>query len=131
MASPNPELHKGPGNPVTIDIEKATIQNNNYREVIYTGKLQLVLMSLSEGEEIGYEVHPDHDQFIRVEAGIGFAVIADKTYQLKDGAAVVIPAGIMHNIINLSAEKMKLYTIYSPSEHPPDLIQQTKPNHSI
>lgn len=111
-----------------IELEKRTLENENYREVLFTGpKSQLVLMSLQPGEEIGMEVHDDHDQFIRVEAGNGKAVMDGEEFDLADGSAVVIPAGAEHNIVNTSeSDKLKLYTIYSPPEHADGTVHVTK-----
>ena len=109
-------------------IEKDTLDNENFRKVIYTAKhSQLVLMSLLPKEEIGMEVHIDHDQFFRFEAGIGLVIIDGNQYEVKDGDAVIVPAGSEHNVINTSSdEKLKLYTIYSPAEHKDGTIHETK-----
>jgi mannose-6-phosphate isomerase-like protein (cupin superfamily) len=109
------------------NIEKDTLENKNFRKVLYTAKnSQLVLMSLKPGEEIGMEVHT-LDQFLRIEAGEGKAVLDGKEHNIKDGTAVVVPAGINHNFINTSAtEDLKLYTIYSPPEHKDGVIRATK-----
>ena len=111
------------------DIEKLTINNTNYRKVLYTTKnTQLVLMSLKPGEEIGEETH-NGSQFLRFEAGQGKAVMGDKEVAVKDGSAVVVPQGMNHNIINTSSsEDLKLYALYSPPQHEDSLIQQDKPN---
>lgn len=110
------------------NIEKETLENNNFRRVLYTGKnSQLVLMSLKPQEEIGMEVHPDNDQFFRFEKGEGKCVIDGHEYALKDGSAIVVPAGAEHNIINISqTEDLKLYTIYSPAHHKDGIIRATK-----
>ncbi|MFH1392525.1 MAG: cupin domain-containing protein [bacterium] len=110
------------------NIEKDTLENNNFRKVLYTAKhSQLVLMSLEPKEEIGAEIHNNLDQFIRVEAGAGLAILDGAEHQIADGSAIVIPAGTNHNIINSSGtEKLKLYTIYSPPEHLDKIIRQTK-----
>ena len=101
------------------NIEKATLENNNFRKVLYTGKhSQLVLMSLKPSEEIGMEVHEANDQFFRFEKGQGKCIIDGNEYEITDGSAVVVPAGAQHNIINVSdSEELKLYTIYSPAHH--------------
>lgn len=114
----------------TKNLESDTIQNENYRKVIYTGKnQQLVLMSLKPNDFIHMETHEIQDQFIRVESGIGKAMIGDNTFELEDGSCVIIPAGFSHKIINLSSiNPLKLYTIYSPPEHPDGLIQQFNPD---
>jgi mannose-6-phosphate isomerase-like protein (cupin superfamily) len=111
----------------STDIEQATLDNGHFRHVLFTGpKSQLVLMALQPGEEIGKETHPDTDQFIRVEAGEGKAVIDGQEFRLHDGSAVVIPAGAEHNVTNTGSTPLKLYTIYSPPEHPDGTIHHTK-----
>jgi mannose-6-phosphate isomerase-like protein (cupin superfamily) len=110
------------------DIEEKTANNRNFRTVLYTtSRCQLVVMNIRPKEDIGSEVHEDVDQFIRVETGEGKAVLDGKEYRLRDGSAVVIPAGVEHNIVNTSAdEDMKLYTIYTPPEHPDGTVHKTK-----
>ncbi|MBU0546903.1 MAG: cupin domain-containing protein [Patescibacteria group bacterium] len=110
------------------NIEKDTLENNNFRKVLYTGKhSQLVLMSLAPKEEIGMEVHEENDQFFRFEKGQGKCVIDGNEYEVSDGSAVVVPAGAQHNIINISdIEELKLYTIYSPAHHKDGIIHSTK-----
>ena len=110
------------------NIEKATLENRNYRKVLYTSKhSQLVLMSLKPNEEIGMEVHPDNDQFFRFEKGQGKCVIDGNEYEVRDGSAVVVPAGARHNVINISdTEELKLYTIYSPAHHKDGVVRTTK-----
>jgi mannose-6-phosphate isomerase-like protein (cupin superfamily) len=110
------------------DIEKKTLENNYFREVLFTGPFsQLVVMALQAGEEIGTETHDDVDQFIRVEAGHGKAILDGEEIELADGTAVVIPAGTEHNVVNISTtEALKLYTIYSPAEHPDGTVHKTK-----
>ncbi len=110
------------------NIEKETLANKNFRRVLYTGKhSQLVLMSLKPKEEIGMEVHPDNDQFFRFEKGQGKCIIDGNEYELKDGSAIVVPAGAEHNIINISeTDDLKLYTIYSPAHHKDGIVRQTK-----
>ncbi len=112
----------------TTNIEKDTLENNNFRKVLYTGKhSQLVLMSLAPKEEIGMEVHEENDQFFRFEKGQGRCIIDGNEYELKDGTVVVVPAGAQHNIINTSdAEELKLYTIYSPAHHKDGIVRATK-----
>lgn len=113
---------------ISFDIEKETLENQNFRRVVYTAKhSQLVLMSLKPGEEIGLEVHPDNDQFFRFEKGEGKCFINGSEYAVKDGFAVVVPAGAQHNIINTSADtELKLYTIYSPAHHLDGVVRATK-----
>lgn len=110
------------------NIEKDTLENENFRKVIFTAEnMQLVLMSIEPNDEIGEEMHEDVDQFIRIEKGSGKAILNGEEYEIMDGSSVVIPAGVRHNIINSSAEeKLKLYTIYSPPEHRDGVIHQTK-----
>ena len=110
------------------NIEAATLENNYFRKVLYTGKnSQLVLMSLKPGEEIGLEVHTENDQFFRFEQGQGRCVIDGNEYAVADGSAVIVPAGAEHNIINVSAtEDLKLYTIYSPAHHKDQIVRKTK-----
>jgi len=110
------------------NIEELTLQNTNFRKVLYTGThSQLVLMSLKVGEDIGVEVHNDVDQFFRFESGEGKVIMNGVEHMVKDGSAVVIPAGMEHNIINTSqTEDLKLYTIYSPANHPDGTVHVTK-----
>jgi mannose-6-phosphate isomerase-like protein (cupin superfamily) len=110
------------------DIETKTLENTKFREVLFTAPhVQLVVMSLRPGEEIGLETHDDVDQFIRVEAGTGVALLDGKEYALGDGVAVVIPAGTSHNVVNTSkTAPLQLYTLYSPPEHPDGTVHETK-----
>lgn len=112
----------------SIDIEKKTVENDNYREVLFTApNLQLVIMSLKPGEEIGMETHDHGDQFFRVEAGEGEAILDGKKHKLTDGSIVIIPEKVEHNIINTSADKdLKVYTIYTPPEHKEGVVHKTK-----
>ena len=109
------------------NIENDTLENKDFRRVLYTAKnSQLVLMNLQANEEIGEEIH-DLDQFIRIEAGQGLAVIDGGAHRLSDGSAVIIPAGTKHNVINVSdTEELKLYTLYSPPEHRDGTVHRTK-----
>lgn len=110
------------------NIEKDTLENSNFRKVLYTGKnSQLVLMSLKPKEEIGMEVHMENDQFFRFEKGEGKCIIDGNEYDLKDGVAIVVPSGAQHNIINTSeTEDLKMYTIYSPAHHKDGIVRVTK-----
>jgi len=110
------------------NIEKDTLENSNFRKVLYTGKhCQLVLMSLKPMEEIGMEVHADNDQFFRFEAGQGKCIIDGNEYALTDGSVIIVPAGAEHNIINVSeTEDLKLYTLYSPAHHKDGVVRATK-----
>ena len=111
-----------------INIEKKSLENEYFREVLFTGPhSQLVVMSIAPDDDIGMETHKDVDQFFRVEEGIGRAILNGKEYDLEDGSAVVIPAGTEHNIINRSKSKpLKVYTIYSPPNHPHGTIHKDK-----
>lgn len=110
------------------NIENDTLENGNFRKVLYTGKnSQLVLMNLKPKEEIGMEVHGGNDQFFRFEKGEGRCIIDDNEYDLKDGVAIIVPAGAKHNIINTSeTEDLKMYTIYSPAHHQDGIVRNTK-----
>ena len=113
---------------ICIKIEEATLENVNFRKVLYTSKhSQLVLMSLKPKEEIGMEVHEENDQFFRFEKGQGKCIIDGNEYEVGDGVAVVVPVGAQHNIINTSeTEDLKLYTIYSPAHHKDGIVRTTK-----
>lgn len=109
------------------DIEEATIANNDFRRVLYTGEhLQLVLMSLAPGEEIGEETHEDRDQFFRFEEGEGVVVIDGKENEVEDNFAVIVPAGACHNVKNTGEEPLQFYTLYGPPEHKDRTVHQTK-----
>ena len=110
------------------NIEKETLENKNFRKVLYTAKhCQLVLMTLAPSEEIGMEVHPDNDQFFRFEKGEGKVIIDGNEYEVKDGTAVIVPAGSQHNVINTSKkDTLNLYTIYSPAHHIDGIVRATK-----
>ncbi|MFA5155125.1 MAG: cupin domain-containing protein [Patescibacteria group bacterium] len=110
------------------NIEKATLENNYFRKVLYSGKhSQLVLMSLKPNEEIGLEIHSENDQFFRFEQGQGKCLIDGNEYLVEDGSAIIVPAGAEHNIINISeTEELKLYTIYSPAHHKDQIVRLTK-----
>ena len=109
-------------------IEEETLKNTDFRRVLYTGKYsQLVLMCLEPKEEIGMETHEAVDQFFRFEKGKGKIVIDQTEYKVKNGDAVIVPAGAKHNVINTSKKrKLRLYTIYSPPEHIDKTIRKTK-----
>lgn len=110
------------------NIEALSLQNENFRQVLYTTKnFQLVLMCLQPGEEIGEEIHASNDQFFRIESGAGQAVMNGHEYLLTDGVVVIVPAGQKHNIINTSnSEDLKLYTLYAPPHHRDQVIHETK-----
>jgi mannose-6-phosphate isomerase-like protein (cupin superfamily) len=109
-------------------IEKETKKNSDFRRVLYTGKYsQLVLMNLKPMEEIGIETHPNIDQFFRFEEGEGKVIIDGVEHKVKDGDAVIVPAGAKHNVVNTSKKsELKLYTIYSPPEHQDKVVRHTK-----
>lgn len=115
------------------NIEEATTKNSTFRTVLFTGKtMQLTVMSIGPGEEIGLEVHDHIDQFLRVEQGSAKVVMGaskdtlDETHELADDWAVIVPAGTWHNVINTGNGPLKLYSIYSPPEHPPGTVHATK-----
>lgn len=110
-----------------INIEEKTLENENFREVLFTGPhSQLVVMSLLPNEDIGTEIH-DVDQFFRIESGEGKTMLDGEEHPISDGTAIVVPAGTEHNIINTSSDKkLKLYTIYSPPNHKDKTVHKTK-----
>ncbi len=110
------------------NIEDMTLDNDNFRKVLYTGPhSQLVLMNLKPGEEIGMEVHTENDQFFRFEQGEGKVVIDGNEYSVADGSAIVVPAGAEHNVMNTSeSDELRLYTIYSPAHHKDGIVRKTK-----
>lgn len=114
--------------PFKADIEDLTLKNRNYRKVIYTtDTFQLVLMSLKPEEEIGFEQHPGRTQFFRIESGDGLIIVGSTEYNVTDGDVVVVPPNARHNVVNTSAkDRLQLYTIYAPPEHPPGTVQKDK-----
>jgi mannose-6-phosphate isomerase-like protein (cupin superfamily) len=115
------------------DIERTTVENATFRTVVFTGEhTQLTVMRLAPGEDIGREVHPNLDQFIRVEQGAGRAELGstedrvDETYDVEDDWAIVVPAGVWHNVVNTGTGELKLYSLYSPPEHPAETVHRTK-----
>jgi len=109
------------------DIEKLTLGNTDFRRVLYTGEhLQLVLMTLKPGEEIGEEVHGDKDQFFRFESGTGEVRINDVANPVEDGIAVIVPAGAKHNVVNTGDEPLTMYTVYGPPDHKDRTVHRTK-----
>ncbi|GAB1406401.1 cupin domain-containing protein [Thermomonas brevis] len=109
------------------NIEKRTKENDDFRRVLYTGKhIQLVLMTLQPGEDIGEEVHPDIDQFFRIEKGEGRVEIDGVAHEVEDDDAIIVPAGARHNIVNSGSKPLKLYTLYAPPEHKDGVVQATK-----
>lgn len=109
------------------NIEERTVENQDFRRVLYTGhNLQLVLMTLQPGDEIGEEVHEDRDQFFRIEEGSGVVDIDGVPNEVSDDFAVIVPAGARHNVRNTSSAPLRLYTIYGPPEHLDGIVQSTK-----
>ena len=115
------------------DIERATVENTTFRTVVFTGEhTQLTLMRLAPGEDIGREVHPNLDQFIRIEQGQGRAELGatedrvDEAHDVEEDWAIVVPAGVWHNVVNTGPGELKLYSLYSPPEHPADAVHATK-----
>jgi len=123
---------QGP-NPYVLDIEKETERNNFFRVAIWTGNhLQVTLMSIPVGQDIGLEIHPNVDQFLRIEEGEGLVQMGpgpdrlDYQRKVEDGSAILIPAGTWHNLTNIGNEPLKLYSIYSPPQHPHGAVHRTK-----
>ena len=113
--------------PYVKNIEKETLENDFFRKEIFTGEhLQITVMSINPGEDIGIETHPTTDQFLRIEQGSGKAIIGGQEYEVSDDFAITIPAGMEHNVINTGDVAMKLYSIYTPVEHPVGTIHETK-----
>lgn len=119
--------------PFVLNIEEATIANDKFRVAKWTGNnLQMTLMTIQPGDDIGLEVHADHDQFLRIEQGLGLVQMGvsednlDYEQPVEDDYAVFVPAGMWHNVTNTSDQPLKLYSIYAPSEHPRGTIHNTK-----
>lgn len=115
------------------DIEQTTLDNDNFRTVVYTGEhTQLTVMRLAPGEDIGLEAHPQLDQFLRIEQGEGRADLGpgenqiDETHDVGPDWAIIVPAGVWHNVVNTGNEELKLYSLYSPPEHPDGTVHETK-----
>jgi Mannose-6-phosphate isomerase len=123
-ASVSPDQKKG----LSINLEKATLKNDNFRNVLYTGQYnQLVLMSLKPCEDIGMEVHEDTDQFFYFMDGKGTCIVNGNEYEVRDGYAVFVPAGAHHNVINTQKNhNLKFFTTYSPPEHQDGIVRKTK-----
>jgi mannose-6-phosphate isomerase-like protein (cupin superfamily) len=114
-------------NGFVANIEKLTEQNSDFRRVLYTGKnLQLVLMAIGPGDDIGEEVHADRDQFFRVENGVGEIWIDGQSSQISSAVAMVVPAGARHNVVNTGDQPLQLYTLYAPPEHMDGIVRATK-----
>jgi mannose-6-phosphate isomerase-like protein (cupin superfamily) len=115
------------------DIEQATLDNTNFRTVLWTGEhTQLTVMQIGVGEDIGLEAHPDHDQFIRVEQGKARVELGptedavEEMHEVEADWAIIVPAGVWHNVVNTGDGDLKLYSLYSPPEHPPNTVHPTK-----
>lgn len=119
-------------NPYVVDIEELTTSNENFRTAAWTGKcMQMTLMAIQPGDDIGLEVHEDHDQFLRIEEGkarveMGPTETDLQTWEAEDDYAIFVPAGAWHNVINTGDSPLKLYSIYAPAEHPHGTIHATK-----
>lgn len=123
IRKPNARARKG----FVADIEQLTEENSDFRRVLYTGKnIQLVLMAIQPGDEIGEETHIDRDQFFRVEKGKGEVWIDGERSKIKSDDAIVVPAGARHNIVNTGDKALRLYTIYAPPEHRDGITRATK-----
>lgn len=119
--------------PYVVDIQEATVENDTFRTALWTGSnMQLTVMSIQPGDDIGLEVHDDHDQFLRVEEGVGFVQMGPNENELdfeanaEDDYAIFVPAGTWHNVTNTGDIPLKLYSIYAPSEHPRGTVHETK-----
>ena len=119
--------------PYVVNIERATVQNGNYRTVLWTGEhLQATLMSIPVGGDIGLEIHPDTDQFIRIEQGVGTVKMGNTqdnltfTKCVSSGDAIFVPAGTWHNVVNAGNRPLKVYAIYAPPHHPHGAVQKVK-----
>lgn len=115
------------------DVERETLENTNFRTVLFTGEqVQLTVMRLAPGEEIGVEMHEHLDQFLRIEQGAGRVTFGraadqvDETHDVEDDWAVIVPGGVWHNVINTGTGDLKLYSLYAPPEHAPDTVHRTK-----
>ncbi|HEX7090342.1 MAG TPA: cupin domain-containing protein [Longimicrobiales bacterium] len=116
-----------PGGTYIEDIHDTTVENDDFRRVVATGRhAQLVLMTLRPGEDIGMETHANVDQFIRVERGEGRAILNGQAYPLHDGTVLMVPAGTSHNIINTGGSRLHMYIVYSPPEHPHGTVHRTR-----
>jgi mannose-6-phosphate isomerase-like protein (cupin superfamily) len=130
---PDEELKDYGPVPIVVNIEAATKQNNTFRTVLWTGNhLQLTLMSINVGEDIGLEIHPAVDQFIRIEQGEGLVRIGNRkdnlSFQKRVGSsdAIIVPAGTWHNVINVGNVPLKVYSIYAPPQHPRGTVHKTR-----
>jgi mannose-6-phosphate isomerase-like protein (cupin superfamily) len=122
-------------NPFVVDIQRAALSNDTFRTALWTGShLQLTLMSIPPGDDIGLEMHPDVDQFLRLEQGHGLVMMGENRHNMNfrqpayEDSAIFIPAGIWHNLINTGSIPIKLYSIYAPPNHPWGTIHTVKPD---
>lgn len=119
-------------NPYVVNIEELTLSNDTFRTAAWTGSnLQMTLMAIQPGDDIGLEVHEDHDQFLRIESGtalvqMGPSADALETWTAEDDFAIFVPAGVWHNVSNTGTEPLKLYSIYAPAEHAHGTVHETK-----
>lgn len=122
-------------NPYVLNIEQATLENQNYRTTLWTGKnLQLTVMSIEPGDDIGLEVHQDHDQFLRIEQGEALVKMGETEHDLSEwnanaDDAIFVPAGAWHDLVNIGSVPLKVYSIYAPPEHPHGTVHKTKKTH--
>ena len=113
--------------PYVNNIETETLGNDFFRKEVFTGKfIQMTLMCIQPGEDIGDEIHPDTDQFLRIEQGVGKAIIGDKEYPVSDDFVIIIPAGMHHNVINTGDVPLKIYSLYAPAEHPKGTVHKDR-----
>ncbi len=122
---------QGP-NPYVVNIEELTLENENFRTAAWTGsQMQMTLMTIQPGDDIGLEVHDDHDQFLRIEQGLATVLMGDseealESWDAEDDYAIFVPAGKWHNVVNTGDQPLKLYSIYAPSEHEHGTVHATK-----
>ncbi len=119
-------------NPYVVNIEELTLENENFRTAVWTGaNMQMTLMSIQPGDDIGLEVHEDHDQFLRIEQGLATVLMGDseesmESWDAEDDFAILVPAGKWHNVVNTGDQPLKLYSLYAPSEHAHGTVHVTK-----
>lgn len=120
-------------NPYVVNIEEATLRNENFRTTLWTGKhLQLTVMSVEPGDDIGLEIHHDHDQFLRIEQGEALVKMGETEHDLsewtaREDDAIFVPAGVWHDVVNVGTMPLKVYSIYAAPEHPHGTVHLTKP----
>lgn len=122
---------KGP-NPYVVNIEELTLENENFRTAAWTGsQMQMTLMNIQPGDDIGLEIHDDHDQFLRIEQGLATVLMGPseeelESWDIEEDFAIFVPAGVWHNVVNTGHEPLKLYSIYAPAEHDHGTVHETK-----